>query len=491
MGCVHAALSKATKACHDLVDHIFPGSHEQCTQPDAVADERLCNSDQPAPVLADSAPSDVPVEHKDSAEPSQVKRVSWADQLGKQPNWRTKARAKSAMASDSKRRATQQLSSVKQKQLRARLSSSGTKWDNQDRMLNKAEFSKLQRMIGLRFTLDACCNPDGSNALVPDLYKSAEDSFLEYDCSGHNVWLNPPYADIAPFVKHYVQCKAKAPHNTSAVIVLPKWKGSHTQYLQGMHLIKEYPKGSRIFSAPGLHGSAEREPLGPTPWPVQVYYDPPVAVPLACLADLPVLEEEAAEQQDHSQSELDCVLLEARVAGANAMCLVDSGASHSLLSSRYCQANGIVVSTAPQTVELADGKSIRVLGVCNARIQIGPYKTVHKCWVTALHPAYDLILGRTWLKLSKAIIEEEEEEWRLTSWLTRSSLVLEISDGDAIRGNCKAHNFPCPDLLYPIQGAVAPVREAATCTQTHFGSERPQGSNLRPPGYQACALPLS
>ena len=111
-------------------------------------------------------------------------------------------------------------------------------------MFDRAEFSKLQRMIGLKFTLDACCNPDGSNSLVPECFKSKHDSFLDYDCTGHTVWLNPPYADISPFLRHYSERKAKSPHNTSAVVVLPKWKGSHCQYLKVCKSLRNTPRAA-------------------------------------------------------------------------------------------------------------------------------------------------------------------------------------------------------------------------------------------------------
>lgn len=282
---------------------------------------------------------------------------------------------------------------------------SAAQWDNQDRMFDRAEFSKLQRMIGLKFTLDACSNPNGSNALVPECFKSQQDSFLDYDCTGHTVWLNPPYADVTPFLRHYCECKARSPHTTSAVVVLPKWKGAHCAYLKGMQVIKEYPKGTRLFSGPPGPGTTERQPLGPTPWPVQVYYDPPVAMPLSCAAALDDGGEGPDQFAEYSESDLDCVHVDARVAGANARGLIDSGANQSLLSARYCRANGVVITPAPQAVELADGKRMQVSGVCNVRIQIGQYKAVHKCWVAHLHPAYDLILGRTWMKLSGAIID--------------------------------------------------------------------------------------
>jgi primase-polymerase (primpol)-like protein len=104
-------------------------------------------------------------------------------------------------------------------------------------------------------------------------------------------------------------------------------------------------------------------------------------MPVSCFAAAAV--DQNFDQQDQgaefSQSELDCVHIEAKVAGANARGLVDSGANQSLLSTRYCKANGVVVTPAPQLVELADGKRMQVAGVCNVRIQIGQYKAVHKC----------------------------------------------------------------------------------------------------------------
>ena len=283
--------------------------------------------------------------------------------------------------------------------------SAAVQWDNQDRMFDRSEFSKLQRMVGLKFTLDACSNADGSNALVPECFKSSQDSFLDYDCTGHTVWLNPPYADVTPFLRHYSECKARSPHNTSAVVVLPKWKGPHSAYLKGMQVIKEYPKGTRLFSGPPGPSEKERQPLGPTPWPVQIFYDPPVAMPLSCAVALEGSEAGQDPHAEYSESELDCVHIDARVAGANARGLVDSGATPTMLASRYCKANGVVINPSHQTVELADGKRMQVAGYCNVRVQIGQYKAVLKCWVAHLHPAYDLILGRTWMKLSGAIID--------------------------------------------------------------------------------------
>jgi hypothetical protein len=96
---------------------------------------------------------------------------------------------------------------------------------NEDRSILRTEFEALQSRIGCVFTLDACCNVDGSNALVAK-HCSVDKSFLDFDCAGETIWLNPPFAEAGKFIRHYQTCKLQAPHTTSAVILLPKWASS-------------------------------------------------------------------------------------------------------------------------------------------------------------------------------------------------------------------------------------------------------------------------
>ena len=42
-----------------------------------------------------------------------------------------------------------------------------------------------------------------------------------------------------------------------------------------MRLVREHPKGEQLFTAPPEEGSAERRTLGPSPWPVCIFWDPP------------------------------------------------------------------------------------------------------------------------------------------------------------------------------------------------------------------------
>ena len=64
-------------------------------------------------------------------------------------------------------------------------------FDMSDRMLLPA-YLKMIESLTRPFTLDACANKDGSNKQC-DNYCHIDNSFLLYNCSGHHVWLNPPY----------------------------------------------------------------------------------------------------------------------------------------------------------------------------------------------------------------------------------------------------------------------------------------------------------
>lgn len=145
--------------------------------------------------------------------------------------------------------------------------------DNNDRKLIDSEFQSIQQLTA-KFDMDACCDNRGENALVPYMYCSPNNSFLQHNCASQHVWLNPPFDNAAEFIKHYKQCKASSPHNTSACILVPNWKRAPWQHmLKGMQVIKQYSVGTRLFEAPPLKPGSPRVLLPGIPWGVTVYYD--------------------------------------------------------------------------------------------------------------------------------------------------------------------------------------------------------------------------
>jgi DNA N-6-adenine-methyltransferase (Dam) len=63
---------------------------------------------------------------------------------------------------------------------------------NSDRSLLPSHFRMLEARTGLPFTIDACANDSGDNALC-DKFFSKTNSFLLADITNEHVWCNPPF----------------------------------------------------------------------------------------------------------------------------------------------------------------------------------------------------------------------------------------------------------------------------------------------------------
>ena len=251
---------------------------------------------------------------------------------------------------------------------------------NIDRMILHSEFQKIERLVGHAFTWDAACNDSGDNALCRN-YSCPSRNFLDTDVSGQRVWINPPYSLIRQFVQHYKQCKQKNPSNTSACFLLPKWSGDWAAELTGMQLIREYPIGSVIFSAPTPTGA--RRVMGGIPWPVQVWYDPPAAKP----------------DMELKLTGLTHIYL-ASSYGFKCRLLIDTGASHVFVSQDFVAKVGVRSSPATTTtVSLADGKDATISGQCHLRLKFGGIlMSVTALVLPSLPEGVDVILGDAWQK---------------------------------------------------------------------------------------------
>lgn len=142
---------------------------------------------------------------------------------------------------------------------------------NQDRLFCPQEYAALQNAIGKQFTLDACCNDSGDNALAAK-FCSPSDSFLQHTVDNSDViWLNAPFNSLQQFVQHYVDSKARSP-GASGCIVVPKirrFSPAELSLFKGMDCIAEYSKGSRLFYVKDPDGT--RRLMPGIPWGVRVY----------------------------------------------------------------------------------------------------------------------------------------------------------------------------------------------------------------------------
>jgi Reverse transcriptase (RNA-dependent DNA polymerase)/Retroviral aspartyl protease len=266
----------------------------------------------------------------------------------------------------------------------------------EDRRIIPSEFQKLQTLLGVTFTLDACANVDGSNALCPH-YCSPDTPFLRTDLANETVWLNPPFThSLSSYLDHFYEQKQAHPELSGAILV-PAWRQiqQHPLFAQYSRLVKTYPKGYHLFDSSNRATNNARQRLPGTPWPLQLWYCPPTAhAPLQ-------------ELEQHAKLPLAYKCL---VNKAKATTLFDTGAKgKAFLSKRFVDLFGIVPHRGKhvsETVELADGTQVETFGSASVTLHLQGLRVKHlDCIVCDLTPHFDLILGSDWLVDYKAILE--------------------------------------------------------------------------------------
>ena len=262
-------------------------------------------------------------------------------------------------------------------------------WNREDHAILRFEFDRIAHRIGHPFTLDACADPQGSNALVPNFCSPTRD-FLHEPLAGQHVWLNPPFSRMDEFIDHYLAEKARSPQDTSACILVPAWRKATHPGLWGMRLVAQYEPGTPLFTAPCTDGS--RTPLPGIPWGVNVFYDPPRPTVFSAL------------QTEEGRLALR---LPGRIAGASAQCLLDTGAQGThYLSQHFCDQAGIAYTPlADVQVQVASGHTAPIVGEAVITVQIQSYRERLRCVVLPMAPDIDLILGDGWLRRRSAAID--------------------------------------------------------------------------------------
>ena len=146
--------------------------------------------------------------------------------------------------------------------------------NNDDRMIHPKIFKQLQKLSNHTFTLDACTNSKGDNALCTQ-YCSVEDSFLTRDLKGEFVWLNPPFKRANEFLEAYCAQKRTYPDQVGACILLPCWRQfANIPKLRQMIVIEQFTPGTHLFSQLG-QGQSNRKDMAGVLWAVNVYYNQP------------------------------------------------------------------------------------------------------------------------------------------------------------------------------------------------------------------------
>ena len=124
------------------------------------------------------------------------------------------------------------------------------KADTDDRMIHPRIFKQIQKLCDHTFTLDACANRKGDNALC-SCYFSAEDSFLNKDLKGEFVWLNPQFKRATDFLEAYFKQKRAYPDHVGACSLLPCWRQfPDIPELRQIALLKHFAPEIHLFNQP-------------------------------------------------------------------------------------------------------------------------------------------------------------------------------------------------------------------------------------------------
>ena len=142
---------------------------------------------------------------------------------------------------------------------------------------DKSDWQFLPRLfMGLNsefgpYTVDACADLAGTNALVP-LFWTEKDDCTKMFWGGHNAWCNPPFHMAQAVLDQFLEGKKSSPQNTSATFVVPAWVGSvwWKTLIDHFRIVRYYPPWSQVFTASPTKDTDARRLLGPTRWPVVV-----------------------------------------------------------------------------------------------------------------------------------------------------------------------------------------------------------------------------
>ena len=295
---------------------------------------------------------------------------------------------------------------------------------NSDRMVVKEVFVDCETLTGKQFTIDACSSDEGVNSHCPVLYSLVK-SFLSGDVCGEHVWLCPLVARVERFVKHYLKCKSRSPHNTSACIAVPAFHSAKWhRLLQDMRLLKQYAKGSMLFAEAG-HGSSQV--LGPSPWDYEVYYDPSVAGPVE-LASPP-------EMSLHATCDAGQLMMSfpGVVSDQPACVVADSAATHAFIDLAFVLKHGLREYAACGSVSVAGQKSVPVSSFVRERVKCQALSEVIKMYVVDMpSPNLHVVLGQSWLKSRNAVISYADKCVMFWQGVRRSVLKCVCDDNPVL-----------------------------------------------------------
>ena len=274
---------------------------------------------------------------------------------------------------------------------------------NQNRRVRPDVLLKIRGLVPHEFTLEACSDVEGANAVLGGVTRcSIRDSFMGMDLRGHHIWMNPPFSNSIPFIKHYIEQKAKC-GAMSCVVMLPQGsKGA--KLVHDWQKLVTFPVGSFLFQSPSKKDPSKFVNMKGCPFAVDVWYDPPTASHLCPVGD-------CVESIPSFVFGGTLGTAQAQVGITTKKILLDTGASTCFVDKKWLEKHLPHklrrLRNMPGQVDhvvLANGTQQPVLGWIRLALRIGEYRGSVQCLVTDLGQ-YELILGDKWLQEHRAYLD--------------------------------------------------------------------------------------
>ena len=142
--------------------------------------------------------------------------------------------------------------------------------DKSDWQILPMHFNRISLLYG-PYSVDACADLAGTNAQVTTFWTKLTDC-TKQDWSGHNAWCNPPFHNVDPIIKRFLECKKAAPSRTSATFILPCWEAASwwPLVMRYMRVVEYVAPWSHFFTASPTKDTDARRLMGPVRWPIVV-----------------------------------------------------------------------------------------------------------------------------------------------------------------------------------------------------------------------------
>jgi len=283
-----------------------------------------------------------------------------------------------------------------------------------DRMFVQPEFLKVEELTGKQFTVDCFCRDDGTNSHCGKFYSPSR-SFFDHSLVDQHCWINPPFNMIRETLEHYQSCKQKHPERISAAFCLPAPRVQQPpewlHLVKGMQVLKEYKRGTRLFTGPNPSDETQRHMLPGIRQDIIVYYDPrrSSGTEPHVRAGVSVQPSGAVRLKTSHVMQIPVT-----VAGVPCYGIVDTGAEQTsiapdgiFLSARTAHRQGMQVLPLEESVVLAGvgGQDCQVHGRAKVTIKIGRLTEQVTALVMDMDEKLDLIIGETWLDKHKAVLD--------------------------------------------------------------------------------------